>query len=374
MTTPGETTGTVARPLASLAAAAADRPAYLRTAVLVLAGAFLIGAGTNWDISWHVRVGRESFWIPPHLVIYGGALLVVASVAAGLWQAHGVALARGRPLRSTAPRGLWLSALGAAWFLASAPFDEVWHRLFGLDVTLWSPPHLSLIAAGWTIVLGAATLATEERARGVLVVALAFLLQPVLLVLAPGVRYSYLQPGLLGPWLLPTLVAALAPCTLVLVPTALHLPAGWSLAPLAQILLRPLSGAFTALGYALVLPAGLPATPAMPWLAPAYLARVFATVPLLVLVPALAADLAALALLGRGRAGGWPVGAATFGAVVAVEGLVGPRIVGQAPLDPTALVVALPVLALLSLGSAAAGQVLARATVARGEGGEWSDA
>src|SRR5204862_128398 len=26
--------------------------------------------------------------------------------------------------------------------IIAAPIDDLWHRLFGIDVTLWSPPHL----------------------------------------------------------------------------------------------------------------------------------------------------------------------------------------------------------------------------------------
>src|SRR5436309_10471651 len=26
-------------------------------------------AGSLWDISWHVSIGRDTFWTPPHLLI-----------------------------------------------------------------------------------------------------------------------------------------------------------------------------------------------------------------------------------------------------------------------------------------------------------------
>ena len=36
--------------------------------------------GVNWDISWHMSIGRDSFWSPPHLAIYlGGVLAGIAS-------------------------------------------------------------------------------------------------------------------------------------------------------------------------------------------------------------------------------------------------------------------------------------------------------
>ena len=38
--------------------------------------------------------------------------------------------------------GFHLAAWGIALTVLAAPIDDLWHRLFGLDVTLWSPPHL----------------------------------------------------------------------------------------------------------------------------------------------------------------------------------------------------------------------------------------
>ena len=40
-----------------------------RAALWVLLGANLLaGWGVQWDIQWHVRIGRDSFWIPPHVM------------------------------------------------------------------------------------------------------------------------------------------------------------------------------------------------------------------------------------------------------------------------------------------------------------------
>src|SRR5439155_1575326 len=49
-----------------------------RVALWVLLGANLLaGWGVQWDIQWHVRVGRDSFWIPPHVMTYAGVTIVV---------------------------------------------------------------------------------------------------------------------------------------------------------------------------------------------------------------------------------------------------------------------------------------------------------
>ena len=41
---------------------------------MVLANTCIV-AGLVWDISWHMTIGRDTFWTPAHLLIYtGGAM------------------------------------------------------------------------------------------------------------------------------------------------------------------------------------------------------------------------------------------------------------------------------------------------------------
>jgi len=113
----------------------------------VAAGVFLFLLGGAWDIAWHVEIGRDSFWIPPHLVLYSGVLTVLGACAAALvaaWRAH-------RPPRPS----VVIAGLGAILALAAGPLDDFWHRLYGLDVTLLSPPHLLLLAGMALAALGA---------------------------------------------------------------------------------------------------------------------------------------------------------------------------------------------------------------------------
>jgi hypothetical protein len=112
---------------------------------LVGAAVFLIGG--TWDISWHVVAGRESFWSPPHFALYLGIVLIFA---AGV---HGLAKAWRHRVAPTA--GATIGATGATVSLASAPLDDFWHRVYGLDVTIWSAPHLLLIGGVALAVFGA---------------------------------------------------------------------------------------------------------------------------------------------------------------------------------------------------------------------------
>ena len=123
--------------------------AAMRIAVWTLVVGKLVGAwGLTWDIQWHLRIGRDSFWIPPHVMMYAGvaAGFVVAFgvLALETWRARGGRLRPGtiRVAGLVGTRGFHLAAWGVALVILAAPIDDLWHRLFGLDITLWSPPHL----------------------------------------------------------------------------------------------------------------------------------------------------------------------------------------------------------------------------------------
>src|SRR5436309_798602 len=50
--------------------------------------------------------------------------------------------------------------------ILAAPVDDLWHRLFGLDVTLWSPPHLLGLAGSQVSNLGGLLIALEVHGPG----------------------------------------------------------------------------------------------------------------------------------------------------------------------------------------------------------------
>src|SRR5438552_5182788 len=157
---------------------ALDVAALRRRVVWVLLATKVAGGwGLGWDIRWHLSIGRDSFWIPPHLMTYA-AVATLAIVSLGVltletWTARG----RRRPgtlsvagLAGTP--GFHLAWWGIALTILAAPIDDLWHRLFGLDVTLWSPPHLLGLAGAQINTLGVLLIALEcwpatARARAV---------------------------------------------------------------------------------------------------------------------------------------------------------------------------------------------------------------
>ncbi len=133
--------------------------------------------GLAWDRQWHDRIGRDQFWIPPHIMMYTGvgatgliALFVVLVDTLRYYQKKA-----GVDDSSTvgvlgffhAPLGFILLGFGTLTDLIAAPFDNYWHQLYGIDVTLWTPFHLmgaiGGIIAGMGIVYVLASEAAIER-------------------------------------------------------------------------------------------------------------------------------------------------------------------------------------------------------------------
>lgn len=178
--------------------------------------------GVTWDIAWHIDKGRDSFFTPPHNFIYAAMLLTLAVAA---W-----ALARDRratPLHLPVGRarlhpGALIVAFGAVLVLAFAPADELWHRLFGADVSLWAPMHLIGLTGLILLAFGGLVAAWVERqlappARRVrferaTVLFGALLLGWMMLLLA---EYEFNLPAYPMAWH-PLLLAALPPLALLL--------------------------------------------------------------------------------------------------------------------------------------------------------------
>ena len=148
-----------------------ETSAFAWHAYACVVAASMVVVGLIWDISWHMSIGRDTFWTPAHLLIQGGGL--IAGLGSG-----GLALYttfRGSDAEKAsavsfwgfrAPLGAWISILGCGAMLTSAPFDDWWHNAYGLDVRIISPPHILLGLGMLGIVTGAVmrTLALQNQA------------------------------------------------------------------------------------------------------------------------------------------------------------------------------------------------------------------
>ncbi len=109
--------------------------------------------GGTWDIQWHYSIGRDSLFIPPHLLVLaaftGGLTVVLAAMAYETYLAQSGIKLRGVVQFGAirAPAAFFGIYFGYTAAMLSAVFDEVWHRSFGIDATLWSPPHLCIMVS-----------------------------------------------------------------------------------------------------------------------------------------------------------------------------------------------------------------------------------
>lgn len=137
--------------------------------------------GFYWDVSTHIDNGRDAgpFANPSHFFILAGlAGITVAGYVA-------VLIGTGRPTTTSvrlaedwhAPVGGLVLLLCGVVALAGFPLDDVWHRLFGQDVTLWGPTHIQMIGGAslstlaiWALLREAGHSNTDPPDRQLLVV------------------------------------------------------------------------------------------------------------------------------------------------------------------------------------------------------------
>ncbi|WP_244929584.1 hypothetical protein [Nocardioides sp. W7] len=125
--------------------------------------------GMYWDISLHIGVGRDEGPLanPAHYPILFGLFGISAAgvLACALPREDeigpsGIQLAPGW----RAPAGGLLLTGAGSYALLGFPLDDVWHRIFGQDVTLWGPTHLMLIGGAGLSLVAMAVLLEEGRA------------------------------------------------------------------------------------------------------------------------------------------------------------------------------------------------------------------
>ncbi|WP_354699163.1 hypothetical protein DSM112329_04871 [Paraconexibacter sp. AEG42_29] len=132
------------------------------------AGSLIVAAfGFYWDVSIHIDNGRDPGPLanPSHYFILAGLF----GIAAAGWLA--VVLPEEKPgpaaIRITrdwhAPVGGVLLIACAFFALIGFPLDDVSHRLFGQDVTLWGPTHLMMLGGAALTLVAILVLLSEAR-------------------------------------------------------------------------------------------------------------------------------------------------------------------------------------------------------------------
>ncbi|MCW2662500.1 MAG: hypothetical protein JWP83_3652 [Mycobacterium sp.] len=146
------------------------RPNWVALPVLVFTSSIICALfGFIWDVSWHIGNGRDPGPLanPAHYFIIiglfgifvGGMLAVVLP-----FDKPGPAAVR---ITSNwyAPVGGVLMAGCGLYAMIGFPLDDIWHRIFGQDVTLWGPTHLMMIGGACFSLFSALMLEREGEAQ-----------------------------------------------------------------------------------------------------------------------------------------------------------------------------------------------------------------
>jgi len=142
-------------------------PGWASLPMAIAAGALLVAVfGFYWDVATHIDNGRDPgpFANPSHFLIIGGlAGIALAGVVS-------VLLGRDEVPSAVRIRDGWYAPVGGLLLLLCGgiavmgfPLDDVWHRLFGQDVTLWSPTHIQMVGGASLSTLALWVLFVEGR-------------------------------------------------------------------------------------------------------------------------------------------------------------------------------------------------------------------
>lgn len=144
------------------------RPAWVALPIMLFITTIISALfGFIWDVSLHIGNGRDPGPLanPAHyFILFGLFLLFVAGCLACVLPYDKPGPSAVRITRTWyAPVGGLLMAGCGLYALIGFPLDDIWHRIFGQDVTLWGPTHLMMIGGAGFSTLAALYLDHEGR-------------------------------------------------------------------------------------------------------------------------------------------------------------------------------------------------------------------
>ena len=157
------------RRLADFSGHIMNRPGWVALPIAMFLATILTAfLGFIWDVSLHVGKGRDAGPLanPAHYFILVGLffLFMAGMLAVILPLDEKPGRAAVKITRDWyAPVGGILIAGAGLYALIGFPLDDIWHRLFGQDVTLWGPTHLMLIGGAGLSLIGVLLLELEGR-------------------------------------------------------------------------------------------------------------------------------------------------------------------------------------------------------------------
>ncbi len=209
----------------------ANRPALPRNLAIAIAALLSLAVlqsytGGFWDASLHVKTGQvpagADFLWPPHILLYSGFLimLLVGTIGLGILGIRMLRVGVRDPRQWVrAVPQLGIAAIASIYVLSSIPGDALWHAIFGVDLTAWSPPHLLIATMMFVIFFATINLLAVAHPPGQRGVGIQFWMAALLgllgamIYLTAVIEWEF--PGGTNPivaarpgWLYPTLAGA----------------------------------------------------------------------------------------------------------------------------------------------------------------------
>ncbi len=121
---------------------------FLLGSFMVSFGILIVTVGGSWDITNHLLSKPETFFSPPHGLMYTGVAITLfgVSISAIGWKNL-------QNFKREYFTSIKIQILGIGLLTGAGPFDFIWHSNFGLDGLL-SPPHLTLITGMFLCAVG----------------------------------------------------------------------------------------------------------------------------------------------------------------------------------------------------------------------------
>ena len=125
-----------------------SEPIFLVGCILTSFGILLVTVGGSWDITNHLLSKPDSFFSPPHGLMYLGVTISLVGTILSFFSWRAL-----QNFKNYYFLSLKNSLIGIGLLSSAGPFDYFWHSSFGLDGLL-SPPHLTLIAGMFFCAIG----------------------------------------------------------------------------------------------------------------------------------------------------------------------------------------------------------------------------
>jgi hypothetical protein len=112
---------------------------FLIGSILTSLGILLVTVGGSWDITNHLLSKPETFFSPPHALMYSGVAVSLIGVVSTFIGWNNL-----QKFKDSYFLSFKIKLIGIGLLTGAGPLDFIWHSYFGLDGLL-SPPHFTLI-------------------------------------------------------------------------------------------------------------------------------------------------------------------------------------------------------------------------------------